>query len=88
MPGERLQFADGALQVILDRLQERALEELGFGVKFAWPEDMDWEAPTILVIPEKALSDAQNEKLNQWMASRLGAKSPSFWDRIRRDSGV
>lgn len=76
------------MHLILDTLEQKVLEEENLEIRFSWPEDLNWDEPTILASPVQKLTEEQDQRLRDWMQKHLGMQHPSFWDRIRRDSGV
>lgn len=84
----RLQFEQSIVPLVLEKLQQIAVRDLGFVVTFDWP---DVSKPVITVTPERTLSFKERRALNQWAEKKLGGALPGFgtiWDRILEDDTV
>ena len=78
------------LQLIAWKLTELVQRDLGYSVRFEWPENTPTERGTkmaMVVIMDRPLDSDQRVILAEWCKKNLGVEwpLPTFWDRIRED---
>ena len=76
------------LQLIAQKLTELVQRDLGYPVRFEWPENPErGHQMSMLVTIDRPLDRAQHRVLRDWCEKNLGAEWPgmTFWDHILED---
>lgn len=77
------------LQLIVDKLTELVRRDLGYPVRFEWPQDPQemGRKMTLVVVTDRQLSRDERKNLDDWCQKNLGAEWPrmTIWDHLRED---